>query len=92
MRHMPGSNQPRSLHQLGATVGFVCECQLRHNRSGRMASVIPAFWMCCPVESLACTKVASAMKPSARTRFLAGFAWQSSMGEDAVVVPRCSLD
>ena len=34
MRHMPGSNQPRSLQQLWATVGFVCECQLRHHRSG----------------------------------------------------------
>ena len=71
LRHMPGSYQFRSLHQLGATVGFVCECQLRHNRSGRMVSIIPVVRMCCPVESLVFTKVASAMKPSARTRALA---------------------
>ena len=74
MRHMPGSYLFRSLHQLVATVGFVCECQLRHNRSGRMLSIIPVSRMCCPVESLAFTKVASAMKPSARTRALAVFA------------------
>ena len=57
MRHMPGSYQYRSLHQLGATVGFVCEYQLRHNRSGRMVSILPVFRMCYPVESLAFTKV-----------------------------------
>ena len=71
LRHMPGSYPFRSLHQLVATVGFVYECQLRCNRSGRMVSMIPVFHMCCPVESLAFTKVASAMKPSARTRALA---------------------
>ena len=39
MRYMPGSYLFRSLHQLVATVGFVCECQLRHNRSGSMLSL-----------------------------------------------------
>ena len=74
MRYMPGSYLFRSLHQLVAIVGFVCECQLRHNRSGRMVSMLPVFQKCCPVESLAFTKVDSAMKPSARTRALAVFA------------------
>ena len=74
LRHMPGSYPFRSLHQLVAIVGFVCECQLRHNRSGRMVSMLPVFQKCCSVESLAFTKVDSAMKPSARTRALAVFA------------------
>ena len=39
MRYMPGSHLFRSLHQLVATFGVVCECQLRHNRSGSMRSL-----------------------------------------------------
>ena len=49
--------------------------------------------MCCPVESLDYIKVASTMKPIARAHALAAFAWQSSMGnETVVIIPRLSLD